>query len=121
MRKALKPGIGLKKFSTILKVRLFSIQNQPKMLVLNKQVVLSVDTHLDQPEARRVTFYTGKNNIFYLELAIDRTEFIKLHDFEAGEVVDPDALIAQAHAEKSTPAPTAETVDHEELMKSLGM
>ena len=31
-------------------------QNQPKMLALNKQVMLSVDTHLDNPEARRVTF-----------------------------------------------------------------
>ena len=41
-------------------------QNQPKMLVLNKQVVLSVDTKLDQPQARRVTFFTTKNNIFYL-------------------------------------------------------
>jgi hypothetical protein len=59
-------------------------QNQPKMLVLNKQVMLSVDTNLDKPEARRVTFYTGSNNIFYLELAMDRTEFIKLYDFEAG-------------------------------------
>ena len=39
-------------------------QNQPKMQVLNKQVVLSVDTQLDKPELRRVTFYTGKNNIF---------------------------------------------------------
>ena len=54
-------------------------QNQPKMLVLNKQVMLSVDTPLDRPEMRRVTFNTEKNNIFYLELAIDRTEFIKLH------------------------------------------
>ena len=30
---------------------------------------------LDRPEARRVTFYTARNNIFYLELAIDHTEF----------------------------------------------
>ena len=51
-------------------------QNQPKMLAINKQVMLSVDANLDQPESRRVTFYTGGNNIFYLELAIDRTEFI---------------------------------------------
>ncbi|MDR2364507.1 MAG: DUF3334 family protein [Zoogloeaceae bacterium] len=53
-------------------------QNQPKMLALNKQVTLSVDANLDQPEARRATFYTERNNIFYLELAIDRTEFIPL-------------------------------------------
>jgi len=100
-------------------------QNQPKMLVLNKQVVLSVDTHLDKPEARRVTFYTGKNNIFYLELAIDRTEFIKLHDFDANDVPNPDELIAQTNAhvgvEGSAPSPASEPADHDELLKSLGM
>ena len=96
-------------------------QNQPKMLVLNKQVVLSVDTHLDNPEARRVTFYTGKNNIFYLELAIDRTEFIKLHDFEANEVPNPDELIAQTNAAKQSQPPTAAPVDQDELLKSLGL
>jgi len=99
-------------------------QSQPKMLVLNKQVMLSVDTHLDKPEARRVTFYTGRNNIFYLELAIDRTEFIKLHDFEVNEVTNPDELIALAHAEQlstTTPAPAEDTSAHDELLKSLGM
>jgi len=97
-------------------------QNQPKMLVLNKQLVLSVDTHLDKPEVRRVTFYTGKNNIFYLELAIDRTEFIKLYDFEANEVPDPDALIAQAHAQVApAPMPSPEPEDHDSLLKSLGL
>ncbi len=99
-------------------------QNQPKMLVLNKQVVLSVDTHLDKPEVRRVTFYTGKNNIFYLELAIDRTEFIKLHDFESNEVPNPDELIAQAHYEvEAPPAEPAATLpaDHDDLLKSLGL
>ncbi len=103
-------------------------QNQPKMLVLNKQVVLSVDANLDQPEARRVTFYTGANHIFYLELAIDRTEFIKLYDFEPQEAPDPDALIAQAHLASAAPAPAAPggdaaagASDTEELLKSLGM
>ncbi len=98
-------------------------QNQPKMLVLNKQVVLSVDTQLDQPESRRVTFYTGKNNIFYLELAIDRTEFIKLHDFEVHETINPDEVLAQASAggsNTSTVTPQSNT-DQDELLKSLGM
>jgi len=98
-------------------------QNQPKMLVLNKQVVLSVDTQLDKPESRRVTFYTGKNNIFYLELAIDRTEFIKLHDFEVGETINPDEVLAQASAaaqNTSAAAPESNT-DQDELLKSLGM
>lgn len=97
-------------------------QNQPKMLVLNKQVVLSVDTQLDQPESRRVTFYTGKNNIFYLELAIDRTEFIKLHDFEVNELT-PDEVIAQATAARDAPAAPSHNAnsDQDELLKSLGM
>lgn len=98
-------------------------QNQPKMLVLNKQVQLSVDANLDNPEARRVTFYTASNNIFYLELAVDNTEFIQLHEFDANEVVDPDAIIAQAAnagAPASAPA-SASDLETEALLKSLGM
>lgn len=98
-------------------------QNQPKMLVLTKQVMLSVDTPLDRPEMRRVTFYTESNNIFYLELAIDRTEFIKLVDFDIHGVPDPDALIAMESARQETQGPTsANTTDENEaLLRSLGM
>jgi chemotaxis protein CheY-P-specific phosphatase CheC len=97
-------------------------QSQPKMLVLSKQVMLSVDTHLDSPEVRRVTFYTGKNNIFYLELAIDHSEFIKLHDFEVNDNVNPDEVIAQAHAQQAAPTePAAPSNEHDDLLKSLGM
>lgn len=98
-------------------------QNQPKMLVLNKQVTLSVDTPLDRPEMRRVSFFTERNNIFYLELAIDRTEFIKLHDFEKSEVEDPDTLLEreQAARQDAAPAPAISSDDADELLKSLGM
>ena len=99
-------------------------QNQPKMLVMNKQVMLSVDTPLDRPEMRRVTFYTEKNNIFYLELAIDRTEFIKLHDFDSNDESDPDALIAREYANQGASAPSApvhEPDDNSDLLDSLGM
>ena len=109
-------------------------QNQPKMLALNKEVLLSVDANLDQPEARRVTFYTGANHIFYLELALGRTEFIKLYDFEPQAVPDPDALIAQAHFDAQMPAQPAPTAsapsasapssgdsDTDALLRSLGM
>jgi CheY-specific phosphatase CheX len=98
-------------------------QNQPKMLVLTKQVMLSVDTPLDRPEMRRVSFFTERNNIFYLELAIDRTEFIKLHDFDAHEVPDPDALLEMEHANQNEPLapPPGGDDDNDELLKSLGM
>lgn len=102
-------------------------QNQPKMLVLNKQVMLSVDANLDKPEARRVTFYTAKNHIFYLELAMDRTEFIKLVDFAPQEAPDPDALLADAQNQASLATPSASPDaastddDTAALLKSLGM
>lgn len=69
-------------------------QNQPKMMAITKQVQISVDTTMDRPQARRVTFTTQNQNIFYLELAMDKTEFIKLHDFDIAETVDPDTIIA---------------------------
>lgn len=98
-------------------------QNQPKMLVLNKQVMLSVDANLDNPEARRVTFYTSRNHIFYLELAIDRTEFIKIYDFEPQEAPEPDELMAQTHLAAAQPGPSGAGRDSatDDLLKSLGM
>ena len=96
-------------------------QNQPKMLALTKQVMLSVDTNLDQPEARRVTFFTQHHNIFYLEMATDRTEFIKLNDFDSAEVTDPDALLEQVGAQTAAAAPAAASDDQEDFLKSLGM
>lgn len=100
-------------------------QNQPKMLVLNKQVMLSVDTPLDRPEIRRVSFFTENNNIFYLELAIDRTEFIKLHDFDSSEILDPDALLDMQQADQKNAEPAAPVAavndDSDELLRSLGM
>ena len=97
-------------------------QNQPKMLVLNKQVILSVDTNLDNPEARRVTFFTGGNNIFYLEMATDRTEFIKLYDFEPSDVPDPDELITHANGKSPTGAQKTDgSSEADNLLDSLGM
>ena len=103
-------------------------QNQPKMLVLTKQVQLSVDANLDNPEARRVTFYTAGGNIFYLELAVDSTEFIKLRDFDT-EQLDPDAIMAQTNrANATTPTSHGSSSDQNSgedetaaLLKSLGM
>jgi len=96
-------------------------QNQPKMLVINKQVTLSIGANLDNPEARRVSFFTGKSNTFYLELAVDRTEFIKIADFDVEEDRDPDALFAQAATGGQPPASNAGESDNQRLLDSLGM
>ena len=96
-------------------------QNQPKMLALSQQIVLSIDANIDQPEMRRVTFYTAKHNIFYLELAVDRTEFIQLNEFTKQEVVDPDALLEQLKRDGEPAQSAAGGGDHDDLLKSLGM
>lgn len=100
-------------------------QNQPKMLTINKQVMLSIDTNLDRPQARRVTFMTEKNNIFYLELAMDKTEFIKLPNFEEREAFDADSIIEQEHngkkaTVKAEKEATKESLIDQDLLDQLG-
>ena len=102
-------------------------QNQPKMLTINKQVMLSIDTNLDRPQARRVTFTTENNNIFYLELAMDKTEFIKLATFEEKEEFDPDTLFDQESSQlKNKPSKPATTENStplvdQDLLDELGI
>ena len=98
-------------------------RNQPKMLALNKQVVLSVDTNLDRPQARRVTFSTEKGNIFYLELAMDKTEFIQLEEFETPEDECPDAILEQARQqmESKDKPKSSHDVDPNDLLDELGI
>ena len=98
-------------------------QNQPKMLALNKQVILQVDTNLDRPQARRVTFSTENNNIFYLELAMDKTEFIQLEEFEIAEDENPDDILEATRknmAEKESKSASSND-DADDLLNQLGL
>ncbi|MGD8109317.1 DUF3334 family protein [Vibrio sp. TRT 21S02] len=99
-------------------------QNQPKMLSLNKQVNLSVDTNLDRPQARRVTFSTEGNNIFYLELAMDKTEFIQLEEFDEAQDECPDSIFEQTQqqmqSKKETKAAANEGASND-LLDELGI
>jgi len=56
-------------------------QTQPKMLVVNKELVLSINTNLERPQSRRVVFSTENRNTFYLEMSMEKTEFTKLKGF----------------------------------------
>ena len=99
-------------------------QNQPKMLSLNKQVILQVDTNLDRPQARRVTFSTANNNIFYLELAMDKTEFIQLEEFEVAEDESPDDILeatCKSMEDKKTAEPASNKSDADDLLDQLGL
>ncbi len=98
-------------------------QSQPKMMAMNKQVQISVNTTLDQPQSRRVTFNTEKNNIFYLELSMDKTEFIKLHDFDDAELESPDDILTMnSNQNTSSESSVANgNSEHDDLMNDLGI
>jgi hypothetical protein len=96
-------------------------QNQPRMLNINKELVVSINTNLDRPQARRVTFATENHNIFYLELAMDKTEFIKLHEFESKDY-DPDELLDQTASQQSARQEPAPNTDADlDLLDQLGI
>jgi CheY-specific phosphatase CheX len=98
-------------------------QSQPKMMAINKQVQILINTQLDQPQARRVTFSTPLHNIFYMELAMDKTEFIQLHDFEKAAHENVDDILAnanQAIAEGEQAAAATEMVD-DDFLSNLGL
>jgi len=101
-------------------------QSQPKMMAMNKQVQISVNTTLDQPQSRRVTFNTEDNNIFYLELSMDKTEFIKLHDFDETALENPDDIFdnntnTQKNRRDDSAGGIKPNTEHDDLMSDLGI
>jgi CheY-specific phosphatase CheX len=100
-------------------------QSQPKMLTLNRQVRISVNANLDKPSAHRVSFYTEKNNIFYMEMAMDKTKFLQMDSFVPELDVNPDKILEEQQ-NKSTntnkPPEVEESVtDTDDLLASLGI
>ncbi|WP_337880357.1 DUF3334 family protein [Rheinheimera sp.] len=96
-------------------------QSQPKMMAINKQVQIMVNTQLDQPQARRVTFSTPSHAIFYMELSMDKTEFIQLHDFAPNAEENPDDILANAtQSEQVAPAAVVDDAD-DDFLKNLGL
>lgn len=95
-------------------------QNQPKMLTINKEVVVSIDTNLDRAQARRVSFSTANRNVFYMELAMDRTEFIQLHEFEREEI-DPDRIVDEVGQRETLASTSNQTLVDQSLLDELGL
>lgn len=95
-------------------------QSQPKMMAINKQVQILINTQLDQPQARRVTFNTPDHNIFYMELAMDKTEFIKLQDFEVPTQDSPDDILAEAKNQQAATEQVVDAVD-DDFLSNLGL
>lgn len=75
-------------------------QSQPKMLVINKELSISIDTQIDDPQFRRVSFETERHRPFYLELGIEKTIFETLIPFEQEEEEDIELIFQRAQQEK---------------------
>lgn len=95
-------------------------QSQPKMMAINKQVQILVNTQLDQPQARRVTFSTPDHHIFYMELAIDKTEFIQIGEFEKATASNPDDILEQALNEQAAVDQSVSAAD-DDFLRDLGL
>ncbi|MBF0266442.1 MAG: DUF3334 family protein [Gammaproteobacteria bacterium] len=65
-------------------------QTQPKMLALNKEVLLSVSANIDRPQSRRVVFSTEDRNTFYLEMSMEKTDFLRLDSEAFNDGFDDD-------------------------------
>lgn len=71
-------------------------ENQPRMIVLNKELLVSINAPIQNPQYRKVAFETANHRPFYLEICMERFEFIELYPFEKPQPFDPEALIAEA-------------------------
>ncbi|MCP3923604.1 MAG: DUF3334 family protein [Desulfobacterales bacterium] len=68
-------------------------QSQPKMLVINSELLISINAHIDRPQCRKVSFETGHHSPFYLEIAMEKTEFVELYEYEKEEEFDPEVVM----------------------------
>ncbi len=104
-------------------------QNQPKMLVINKDIAISVDTKIDTPQYRRVSFETENRKPFFLELGIENTEFETLYPFEKEKEENiEDILLAAQNAKNREKPPVKAPADNkdqervdDDFMKEMGL
>ncbi|MCP4115950.1 MAG: DUF3334 family protein [Desulfobacteraceae bacterium] len=75
-------------------------QNQPKMLVVSKDLSISIDAQIEDPQYRRVSFETERHRPFFLELGIEKTEFELLFPYEKEKDEDIDEIFMKAKQEQ---------------------
>ncbi|NPA94143.1 MAG: DUF3334 family protein [Thermodesulfobacteria bacterium] len=98
--------------------------NQPKAITISSAITLSVATMLDGHDCRKIAFRTDDSNPFYVEMNLEKTEFICLEPKEAGESADIQEHIDDvlekgiSGKEKAEAAPEA---DVEDIMAELGL
>lgn len=101
-------------------------QSQPKMMAINREVALSINANLDNPQARKVAFQTSGHNVFFIEMAMDKTTFVQLEDFDRGERQDADAILDDqrnrlGREDAGSTADDAADDSPDDLLDSLGI
>lgn len=71
-------------------------QSQPKMIVINRELVVSINAAIQNPQFRKVAFETARHRPFYLEICMEQFDFIELFPVEKREAFDPEKIIAEA-------------------------
>ena len=73
------------RFQTVLRqqVGVGVSQNQPKMIALNQPMRISLEAEVDKPQFRRVEFRTRDNQLFYVEITMEKVEFVLQQSMES--------------------------------------
>lgn len=96
-------------------------QSQPKMIAINKEVVLSISAGLENPQARKVAFQTHDRQPFFIEMAIEKTTFVMLDGFEPRERADVDDILEGARNAPDAASETVAAENNDDLLDSLGI
>lgn len=75
---------------------IFVNQNQPKMLVISEAVSIAIETSIEKPQLRKITFKTANGNRFYMEVALGKINFYSLFPFQRAEEFNVDDIVAAA-------------------------
>lgn len=96
-------------------------QSQPKMIAINKEVVLSINAGLENPQARKVAFQTQGRQPFFIEMAIEKTTFVMLDGFEPRERATVDDILEEARTASGESAEVPASENADDLLDSLGI
>ncbi len=103
------------KFRQLLKsnVGIGVSQTQPKMVALNQAMKLTLEADLERPQYRRVEFKTDGQKFFYLEITMEKVEFI----YQAPE----SSRITERNDQAQENSQGSSNESTEEFMKKLGL
>lgn len=76
------------------RTKIFVSQNQPKMLVISEAVSIAIETSIEKPQLRKISFKTANGNRFHMEVALGKINFYSLFPFEQAKEFNVDDIVA---------------------------